>query len=182
VTPNETLSRDGLPSKQHAIVVLGAGLETNGTVKPKLVSRLREALKLARAYPSAPIILTGGNQKGGITESYAMRQWLLRHGVSEKRLHLEDIAKDTVGNALYSATILEKLKVTDVTVVTSVSHMRRGLADLNEACLAKGLHLHLANLAAATEEPMLDPKAERIGVYRDVMRISGIWAYPGISR
>jgi hypothetical protein len=182
LTPNETLSRDGLKDKQHALVVLGAGLETNGTVKPKLVGRLHQALRLARAYPAAPIILTGGNQKGGVTESYAMRQWLLRHGVSEKRLHLEDLAKDTVGNALYSATILDKLKVTDVTVVTSVSHMRRGLADLEEACLAKGLHLHYANLAAATEEPILDPKAERIGTYRDVMRISGIWAHPGISR
>ena len=92
------------------------------------------------------------------------------------------MARDTVGNALYSAAILQKLKASDVTVVTSLTHMRRGLADLSEACLDRGLNLHFGNLAIATEEPPLDPKAERIGTYRDVMRISGLWAYPGISR
>jgi hypothetical protein len=60
--------------------------------------------------------------------------------------------------------------------------MRRGLADLAEASLQRGLKVHFANLAIATEEPALDPKAERLGTYRDVMRISGLWAYPGISR
>ena len=64
LTPNETLSRGGLQDKQHAIVVLGAMLETNGVIKLKLIGRLRQALKLAHAYPAAPIILTGGNQKG----------------------------------------------------------------------------------------------------------------------
>lgn len=182
ITPNELLSRSGLQGKQHAIVVLGAALETNGVIKPKLVGRLRQALKLARAYPEAPIILTGGNQKAGVTEAYAMKLWLRGHGVSEKRLHLEDLARDTVGNALYSAAVLEKLKVTDVTIVTSLTHMRRGLAALTEACRQRGLQIHFGNLAANTEEPALDPVAERIGTYRDVMRISGLWAYPGISR
>jgi uncharacterized SAM-binding protein YcdF (DUF218 family) len=182
IAPNETLSRSGLQGKQHAVVVLGAALETNGVIKPKLVGRLRQALKLARAYPEAPIILTGGNQKAGITESYAMKLWLRRHGIAEKRIYLEDLARDTVGNALYSAAILQRLKASDVTIVTSLTHMRRGLADLSEACLQRGLNLHFANLAIRTEELALDPIAERIATYRDVMRISGLWAYPGISR
>jgi len=182
ITPNEKLSQLGLQGTNHAMVVLGAALETNGVIKPKLVGRLRQALKFARAYPEAPIILTGGNQKAGVTEAYAMKLWLRRHGIAEKRIHLEDLARDTVSNALYCVTILEKLKVTDVTVVTSLTHMRRGLADLAEASLQRGLKLHFANLAIATEEPALDPKAERLGTYRDMMRISGLWAYPGISR
>ncbi len=182
ITPNTTLSGSGLQGTNHAIVVLGAALETNGVIKPKLAGRLEQALKLARAYPHAPIILTGGNQKAGVTEAYAMKLWLRRHGISGKRLYLEDLARDTVGNALYSAVVLERLKVTDVTVVTSASHIRRGLADIAEACQQRGLELHFGNLAAVTDEPTIDPTAERIGTYRDVMRISGLWAYPGISR
>jgi len=70
-TPERTMPRDA----HHAIVVLGAGLETNGFAKPKLLGRLEQCLKLARMYPKAPIILTGGNQKQGVTEAYVMNLW-----------------------------------------------------------------------------------------------------------
>jgi len=181
IVPNETISKSAPKTKEHAIVILGAMLETNGVIKPKLVGRLKQALKLARAYPNAPIILTGGNQKSGITEAYAMSLWLRRRGISPKRLHLDDLARDTVGNAIFSSTILEKLGVTDVTVVTSVNHIRRGLVDLQEACLQRGLKLYFANLGASGE-PESDKKSERVSTYRDAMRISGLWAYPGILR
>lgn len=182
VTPNETIRRFEAHGADHAIVVLGAALETNGVAKAKLVSRLLQALKLARANPKSPIIVTGGNQRQGVTEAYIMSQWLRRHGISEKRIRIEDLARDTVGNALYSSVLLEKLKVTDVTVVTSLSHVRRSLALLDEACRKRGLTPHLANLAAQEKPPAPDPIAERIATYRDVMRVSGLWAYPGILR
>jgi uncharacterized SAM-binding protein YcdF (DUF218 family) len=152
-------------------------------MKVKLASRLKQGLKLARMYRSAPIILTGGNQKGGVTEAYVMSQWFMRRGISRKRLYLEDQAKDTVENALNSSAILQRLGVTHVTVVTSSSHIRRGLADLEEACLQHGLKLEYDNLAAkAKGEPDLDQEQERVGVYRDVMRISGLWSFPGMRR
>ncbi len=180
IVPNEKL---GPPSGggTQAIVILGAALETNGVAKPKLIRRLEQGLKLARACPAAAIIVTGGNQKNGITESYVMGRWLRRHGVAASRIQLDDQARDTVGNALYSAAILKRLGATDVTVVTSANHIRRGLADLEEACLQKGLPVHLSNLAAGGE-PELEKRVERVGAYRDVLRVSGLWSYPGIQR
>jgi uncharacterized SAM-binding protein YcdF (DUF218 family) len=172
----------GLPTDRcHAIVVLGAALETNATVKAKLAGRLRQGLKVARVYPEAPLILTGGNQKSGITEAYVMSLWLKSEGVSSARLYLEDQARDTLGNALYSSAILERLGVTHVTLVTSANHIRRGLADLEEACLQRGLQLSYATLAAAGESEF-DPLRERLAIYRDAMRASGLWAFPGIQR
>ncbi len=181
ITPTLKMPVSSPGGERHAILILGAALETNGLAKPKLVTRLRQGLKLARAYPGSPIILTGGNQKNGVTEAYVMRLWLRRHGIPEKRLYMEDQARDTVGNALYSAAILERLAITDVTVVTSESHMRRGLADMAEACVQRGLNLFFANLAAS-DDVVIEPKAERIGTYRDALRISGLWSYPGIQR
>jgi hypothetical protein len=175
--PQTTMPMD----KGHAIVVLGAALETNGTIKAKLLGRLQQGLKLARIYPEAPIIVTGGNQKSGITEAYAMSLWLLNEGVCQDRLHLEDLARDTVGNAVFSAVILQKLGASHVTLVTSANHLRRGLADLDEACRQRGLKLSLGNLAAPGE-PDFDPARERVGVYRDVMRTGGFWAFPGVQR
>ncbi len=178
-TPRRTMPRDN----HHVILVLGAGLETNGTVKAKLAVRLEQARTLARIYPSAPMILTGGNQKSGVTEAYTMSLWLTKRGIPRKRLILEDRAKDTVENALYSAEILEKLGATHVTLVTSSSHVRRGLVDLQEACLQRGLRLHYDHLAAKSKgDTELDNEQERVGVYRDLMRVSGLWTFPGIQR
>jgi hypothetical protein len=183
-TPTNLIPRRTMPRDQfHAIVILGAGLETNGVMKTKLEGRLSQGLKLARLYPHAPIIVTGGNQKSGVTEAYTMSQWLMQRGIPRKRLFLEDQAKDTVGNAIFSSAILKRLRVTHVTLVTSSSHIRRGLADLEEACLQRGLLLHYDTLAAQTKgDTPLDPQQERIGIYRDVLRISGLWSFPGLQR
>jgi uncharacterized SAM-binding protein YcdF (DUF218 family) len=183
ITPREAPSQ-GMPlEKHHAIVILGAGLETNGTVKTKLVSRLEQGLRLARIYPESPLILTGGNQKNGVTEAYVMSRWLWQHGIPKRRLFLEDRARDTVENALFSSAILQQLAITNVTLVTSVSHLRRGLADLEEACNQRGLQVQFENLAArAKTDTELDPAQERLGVFRDVLRTSGLWAYPGLQR
>jgi hypothetical protein len=183
LVPSEKIQRQIPQDTKHAIVILGAGLETNGTIKAKLVSRLSQGLKLARLYAGAPIILTGGNQKDGVTEAYAMSRWLVQHRIPRRRLILEDKAKDTVENAIFSSAILQRLGVSRVTLVTSANHVRRGLVDLQEACLQRGLALEFYPLAArAKTDTNLDPEQERVGVYRDLMRTSGLWAYPGMQR
>jgi hypothetical protein len=48
LTPDEKPCRTMPKDKHHAIVVLGAGLETNGMIKLKLAARLGQCLKLAR--------------------------------------------------------------------------------------------------------------------------------------
>ena len=165
----------------NAIVILGAGLETNGTMKAKLVDRLQQGLLLAKLYPETPIVVTGGNQKGGITEAYAMSLWLLNAGVRTNRLHLEDRATDTLGNSIRSCAILRKLGVTHATLVTSQSHIRRALADFEEATRARDLKISFSHLAS-TDVPELDEARERVTIYRDMLRTSGIWTFPGIQR
>ena len=183
VMPNEKPRRTMPRDKHHAIVILGAGLETNGTLKPKLDGRLRQGLRLARMYPKAPMILTGGNQKGGITEAYVMGAWLVNRGINRKRLYLEDKARNTVENALFSSAILKRIGVTHVTVVTSSNHLRRGMADLQEACRQRGLDLKFEGVAITIKgDAELDPVQERLGIYRDFLRTSGIWAFPGLQR
>ncbi|HVY71273.1 MAG TPA: YdcF family protein, partial [Verrucomicrobiae bacterium] len=167
--------------KEHAIVILGAALETNSLLKPKLVDRLRQGLTLAKLYPEAPVLVTGGNARGGVTEAYGMSSWLRQEGVSTNRLYLEDQARDTVGNAFKSCDILRKLGIGSATLVTSASHIRRALADFEEAARQRGLAIQFFHLAAK-DEPTVDEARERVSIYRDAMRASGIWAYPGIQQ
>jgi hypothetical protein len=181
--PNEELRRSMPSDPNHTILVLGAGLEKDGTTKPKLIARLQQALILARIYPQAPIILSGGNPRRGVTEAYAMRLWLRKNAIPESRLILEDRSTDTVGNALWSSAILLHLGTTHVTLVTSSSHVRRALVDLQEACCQLRLNLEYDTLAApGGGDAPLDPQKERLGVYRDLMRVSGFWDLPGVRR
>jgi hypothetical protein len=183
ITPDKAPCRTMPKDKRHAIVILGAGLETNGNMKVKLTGRLEQGLKLARMYRKAPIIVTGGNQKGGVTEAYVMAQWFIHKGIFKKRLFLEDQAKDTMENALFSAPILKKLGITHVTLVTSPSHIHRGLVDLEQACRQLGLKLEYTVLAASAKgDTELDKEQERVGIYRDVLRTGGLWAFPGMRR
>src|SRR5699024_12810251 len=50
------------------IVVLGAGLFPDGTMRPVLEHRLQAALTLARDYPTAPIVVTGGRSEEHTSE------------------------------------------------------------------------------------------------------------------
>jgi hypothetical protein len=112
-----------------------------------------------------------------------MSQWFMRRGIPRKRLFIEDRARDTVENALFSSAILQQLGVKYVTVVTSFSHVRRGLADLEEACRQRGLDVQFDCLGARSKgDTDLDKDQERVGVYRDVMRTSGLWSFPGMRR
>ena len=176
----------GMPQEKHAIVVLGYALGKGGTVQPTLSKRLDKALELAHIYPQAPLILSGGVQQGGITESYAMAEWLAGKGIARSRLILEDLAKDTVGNAMYSAAILKDLGVSHATLVSSASHIRRGLTLLEEASRNQGLDLQFESLVdldyPSLEEAQKISEQERVVIYRDLMRASGIWAFPGIQQ
>ena len=111
--------------KSHVIVILGYALADDGTPKPTLIERMKQTLNLYKLNPQSMIIASGGMPHGGITESYVIREWLIKNGVPKEQVLIEDSSKDTVGNAFYSTKILEKLKTESVTIITSASHIRR---------------------------------------------------------
>lgn len=165
----------------HAIVVLGAGLEAGGVMKPKLEDRLERGWQLAQLYPQAPVVVTGGNARDGVTEAYVMSAWFLGRGLQPERLRLEDQARDTVGNALLSCRILQTLGVTHATLVSSASHLQRALADFEEAALQAKLAIEFATLAAP-DHVEVDELRSRVTTFRDVLRTSGLWSFPGMQR
>ncbi|MBC2850138.1 YdcF family protein [Cetobacterium sp. 8H] len=170
----------------HAIVILGYALGDNGVMKPTLIERLKQGLALHRKNPRSPIIVSGGVQKGGVTEAFVMKNWLVSNGVPSYLIYMDDQAKDTVGNALYSTEILANLAPKNVTLISSASHIRRGLSVFEEAASIKGLKLKYTNLVhldyPTLKEAQKVSEAEKLVIYRDLIRTSGIWAYPGIQQ
>jgi len=71
-------------------------------------------------------VVTGGMaEQCGITEAQVMSQLLVKDGISESKIILEDKALTTVQNALYTYDLLRELGITKAIIVTSSFHMER---------------------------------------------------------
>ncbi|WHY75427.1 ElyC/SanA/YdcF family protein [Neobacillus sp. WH10] len=181
-----------LPQKNHAIVILGYALADDGTMREPLIERLKAGLSVANKYPNSKIIVTGGVPKQSNTEAKLMKEWLISNGIDEKRIIPEDKSTDTVENALFTTAILEKEGLKDITLVTSASHMRRALTIFKEASsfydkMNAGNSKRAFTNVVYLDYPSLEEankvtKDEILVIYRDLLRASGIWQYPGMQR
>lgn len=133
-------------SGRVAIVVLGFGLNANGKMAPELVNRVSAGKSQAEITTTAPIVVTGGVPKNGITEAAAMKTWLIDNGVDASRIVTEDKSGSTVANAQYTSEILRAKGIRDIVLVTSPNHIRRGAADFG----ATGLRV-VGTLTTATD-------------------------------
>ena len=134
---------DGLPEDDSlCIVVLGFGLNGDGSMKPELLDRLNVALDSAEKYPRAYVLCTGGatSQRMGITEAGQMGNWLLKQGLSKDRLILETASLSTTENARNSMQILwrDYPQVNSLAIVSSDYHIRWGSAVFSAMCALQG--------------------------------------------
>lgn len=144
------------------IVVLGNGLNADGSVHPNLANRLLAAEKLAGQRPQAPVLVSGGATATGAVEAHAMRDWLIGRGMSAERILVEDQSFSTVSNARFSRQLLPE--ATSVTVVTSGNHLRRAVVDFT---LAFGPGTMVTGAGAPNDPPT--PQASNTGIYRDAL-------------
>lgn len=141
-------------------MVLGNGLNTDGTVHPNLRNRLAAAKSLADARPTAPVVVSGGATPDGFVEAEVMRDWLVDNGVSAGRILVEDRANSTVTNARYSRELLPDAGA--VIVVTSENHIHRAVVDFT---LAFGTEV--AGVGAPNDPPTAMPGL--LWTYRDAV-------------
>jgi uncharacterized SAM-binding protein YcdF (DUF218 family) len=115
-----------------------------------------------------------------------MKKWLVEHCVDRDRILIEDKSKDTVGNVLNVANLLKRHTADSVILVTSSSHMRRARTVLEDALKQYGISANVLPVVAldapSVEEAAKVSPDERLVIYRDLMRVSGAWAYPGLQQ
>ena len=117
-------------SAKHAIVILGYVLQ-DGEMQPELKGRCDAAAAMARAFPSAILVCSGGatgeNNPDGHTEAGMMKGYLTEHcGIDPNRIFTDESATSTAENAANTLEILRQKGVRTMTIVTSAYHQRRG--------------------------------------------------------
>ncbi|NLU82718.1 YdcF family protein [Rhodococcus sp. HNM0569] len=135
-TPNYPVMLDVNPVTTH-LVVLGAGLTEDGQIQPVLTQRLEATLATAQHYPTAPIIVTGGVPKKGITEASAMKKWLTDRGVPAERITEEPESSSTVENAAFTNDVLHQRGATGAVLVTNRDHIERAMINFRQSVDAR---------------------------------------------
>jgi uncharacterized SAM-binding protein YcdF (DUF218 family) len=116
-----------------AIVILGYGLNPDGTMRAILRRRVMTGLTVAQFFPQSPIIVTGGNPQNGNTEAGQMRKMLLLLGFPDNRIIVEDRATSTVQNAQFSVPLAKEAGTSGIILVTSTMHQGRADGDFTDA-------------------------------------------------
>lgn len=107
-----------------AIVVLGCRV-VEGRPGTALERRLRAALRIHKAIPEVPIILSGGKSWDGFQESVVMTTWWREQGSRSAKLHAENESLTTRENALRVAELCARLGYRHIALVTCDFHMQR---------------------------------------------------------
>lgn len=125
--PNDLPTDDSL-----CIVVMGFGLNADGSIRPELEKRLEVTLSFATQYPNAYVLVTGGQTGAvdGVTEAGQMAAWLQKKGLSKSRIIQENQSLSTTANAVNSYKLLTRAypKVDSIALVTSDYHVRQSCA------------------------------------------------------
>lgn len=140
--------------KQYdVILILGAGIFTE-TVTPMLASRLDRALKIYKVQSHNCNILVSGGQGPDepISEALAMKNYLMKCGVSSSSILMESQSSSTHENFLYSKSFINTSfeNVPNILCVTSQFHILRALR------LAQKLNINIIGLGSSTPYHFLD--------------------------
>jgi len=147
------------------IIVLGAQVYSSG---PSVVLRYRldAAADYLQENENTKCIVTGGKgYNEPFPEAYGMRDYLVRNGIREERILIEDESANTVQNIRNSLPFLDPENDT-VGIVTNNFHLVRGTAIAKKAGIA-----HVSGIAAGSTRIYLPNNILRevLGIIKDTL-------------
>ena len=125
-----------LPAQVNGIIVLGGMIDTSVSKawgQPKvnhLADRLIEFVDLARRYPEAKLIFSGGSGSittTELTEAAVAREVCARLGLAPQRISFEDRSRNTYENVEFSFAIAQPKPGENWVLITSATHMPRAV-------------------------------------------------------
>lgn len=124
------------PANVDGIIVLGGGMDSEineargGYELNRAGDRFSEALRLARVYPAAKVLVTGGIgdlDQQGEPEAVAAQRFFAAMGIDAERILVEPRARNTEENAQFSRALVAPGPGETWLLVTSAYHMPRAV-------------------------------------------------------
>jgi uncharacterized SAM-binding protein YcdF (DUF218 family) len=132
---------DAKRGSPHGIVVLGGAVSPdvsaarNEIALNEAAERMTATAKLAREHPNARIVFTGGSGRlfGGATEADFVTDLFESFGIPRDRITLENRARNTVENAVFTKELVRPKPAERWLLVTSAHHMPRSVGIFRKA-------------------------------------------------
>ena len=116
------------------VILLGGGITKDKKLSDNVQERCKKAADYLKKNPESLVVVTGG--KGYFSpcaEADVLKEYLESMGIKEKRIIVENQAKDTIQNLKYSAEILsnyenksiQEILDSPVLIVSSFNHIAR---------------------------------------------------------
>ncbi|MEU0333004.1 ElyC/SanA/YdcF family protein [Streptomyces sp. NPDC006193] len=169
--------------RTEVAVVFGAGLWKKGQPSPYLAHRLDAAAELYRKGRVEVVLVTGDNSREDYDEPDAMRAYLTRHGVPDRRIVSDYAGFDTWDSCVRARKIFG---VDRAVLISQSFHVRRAVA----LCRAAGVESYGVGVSAVhdatwyyggTREVFAAGKAVLDAVFRPDPRFLGP-KEPGVAR
>lgn len=117
-------SETEIKEKYDAIVVLGAGLKSDGTPSHMLEDRLKAAIAMYREGVSQTVILSGDDSGEDYNEVAAMERYCLDAGMPSEAILLD---REGFSTSETMSNVIRGLKYEKIMVVTQEYHLYRAL-------------------------------------------------------
>ena len=123
-----------LDEEADYVILLGGGIDKNGKLPRSVLNRVKKTAEYLGAHENAVCVVTGGTLKWlPYAEAPEIKRQLVKSGISEERILVEDQALDTIQNFQYSCAMLadyaglEKSEIlkSKIVVVSNYYHLRR---------------------------------------------------------
>ena len=137
---------------KDAIIILGCQIKKDGTLTKLLKGRVDRAIefsKMQKEKAGKDIIFVPSGGKGSdevISEAEAMKNYLIEQGIKEENILVEDKAKNTYENILFSNNIInEKVKNAKIAFSTTNYHLLRA------GSIASSQNINIEGIGARTK-------------------------------
>jgi uncharacterized SAM-binding protein YcdF (DUF218 family) len=108
------------------LIIFGAAVHADGSPSGSLARRVEGAIAFARTVAKPKFIATGGIGRYGPAEAVVIRELLMRSGIGQQDILLEDQARDTLDSIEFCHAILVGCDDVEVVVpCTSTYHIPR---------------------------------------------------------
>lgn len=140
LTPLEQRFPDGqYPTQINGIIVLGGSYDTEShsylstIVLGEDTEPLAVMVDLARRYPKAKIIFSGGSPEDTESEAKIVKRYFISFGIAPDRILTEGQSQTTAENARFTADLLHPAPPSRWLLVTSGYHMPRAVGAFRKA-------------------------------------------------
>jgi len=117
---------------QTAIIVLGDRPLDDTTPTVDMVYRVLKGVELAKNFPNAIMIMSGGATKGPTPEAKMMGLIAWSRGIDPLRIILEDRSQTTDENAQNTANIVGTKNIRQVFIITEQSRLKEAVANFQK--------------------------------------------------